>query len=188
MYKIYALIGKSASGKDTIVKELLKHKGDIFHGVVSSTTRPRRDYEINGVDYNFITEEEIVKLCNEEKMLELSVFNDWFYGTCVDSLVDDKINLGVFNIQGIHSLMEREDVDLRIFYVQATDKQRLIRQLTRENCPNIDEIFRRYKTDNSDFSEYNIDFLFTAIENNDNEDFENCIATIIAFSEEDNLI
>ena len=84
--------------------------------------------------------------------------------------------------------MEREDVDLRIFYVQATDKQRLIRQLTRENCPNIDEIFRRYKTDNSDFSEYNIDFLFTAIENNDNEDFENCIATIIAFSEEDNLI
>ena len=46
MYKIYAIIGKSASGKDTLAQELIK-KNNMFHGVVSSTTRPKRDYEIN---------------------------------------------------------------------------------------------------------------------------------------------
>ena len=187
-YKVYALIGKSASGKDTIVQELLKRTNNIFHGVVSHTTRPKRDYEIDKKDYYFVTEEEISKLCEEDKMLEISCFNNWLYGTCIESFDKEKINLGVFNIQGICSLLEREDIDLRIFYVQASDKVRLMRQLSREENPNIEEIIRRYKTDNLDFKDYNINFLFTAIENNNSEDFENCLATIIAFSEEDYLV
>lgn len=187
MYKVYAFIGKSASGKDTLVNELLK-KTDKFHGVVSHTTRPKRDYEIDKKDYYFVTEEEIAELCNQDKILEISCFNDWLYGTCIDSFDKEKINLGVFNIQGISSLLEREDIDLRIFYVQATDKIRLIRQLSREENPNIKEIIRRYSTDDLDFKDYNINFLYTAIENNNSEDFENCIATVLAFSEEDFLL
>lgn len=186
MYKIYALIGKSASGKDTIVNELLK-KSDKFHGVVSHTTRPKRDYEIDKKDYYFVTEEDISKLCEEDKILELSCFNSWLYGTCIDSFDKEKINIGVFNIQGINSLCEREDVDLRVFYVQTKDKLRLIRQLSREENPNIQEILRRYETDEQDFKEYNIDFPYVAIENNNTEDFHLCLDTIIAFSEEDFL-
>ena len=184
MYKVYALIGKSASGKDTIVQELLKRNKN-FHGVVSTTTRPKRDYEINGKDYYFVTEEEFVNLCNEDAMLEVSVFNDWLYGTSKISLDEEKINLGVFNIQGINSLMEREEIDLRVFYVTAEDKNRLMRQLSRENSPNIDEIIRRYATDKQDFADYNIAFTFTEIENNNDEDFENCLATIQAFAQDD---
>lgn len=184
MYKVYAIIGKSASGKDTIVQELLKRNSN-FHGVVSTTTRPKRDYEIHGKDYYYVSEEEFVNLCNEDAMLEVSVFNSWLYGTSKTSLDKEKINLGVFNIQGINSLMERDDVDLRVFYVVAEDKNRLMRQLSRENSPNIDEIIRRYSTDKADFAEYNINFLYTSIENNNDEDFENCLATIQAFAEDD---
>jgi len=187
MYKIYAFIGKSASGKDTIVQELLKHS-DKFHGVVSCTTRPKRDYEIDKKDYHFLIEEEMIDKINDNMMIEISVFNNWIYGTSYESLDANKINLGVFNIQGIHSMLERDDIDLRVFYVQASDKNRLIRQLTRENEPNIDEIFRRYKTDAEDFNTYNIsDFFYTRIENNSSQDFDNCIATVLAFAESDYL-
>lgn len=186
MYKMYALIGQSASGKDTIVNELLKRYGDIFHGVVSHTTRPKRDYEINHKDYHFVSEEEMIDLMKSGKILEAAVFNSWIYGTSIESLSEDKINLGVFNIEGIYSLLEEEeDIDLRVFYVQVKDKLRLIRQLSRENDPDIKEILRRYNTDAADFVEYNITFPYTAIENNTSDDFENCIATIKAFSEED---
>lgn len=186
MYKIYALIGKSASGKDTILNELLK-KTNKFHGVVSHTTRPKRDYEIDKKDYYFVTEEEMISLCEEDKMLEMSCFNGWIYGTSIESLDKNKINLGVFNIDGINAFMERDDIDFRIFYVQTKDKLRLIRQLSREENPNIEEIIRRYRTDDDDFKDYNIVFPYTAIENNCTEDFENCIATILAFAEEDFL-
>lgn len=186
MYKIYAIIGKSASGKDTLAQELIK-KNDMFHGVVSSTTRPKRDYEINKKDYFFLTEEEMVKNINEDKMLEISVFNNWIYGTSIDALDEDKVNIGVFNIDGINSLMEREDIDLRVFYVQADDAKRLIRQLSREKEPNIKEIFRRYDTDDKDFKDYNISFNYVTLENNTSEDFENCIATVLAFLESDYL-
>ena len=187
MYKVYAFIGKSASGKDTLVNELLKRTND-FHGVVSHTTRPKRDYEIDKKDYYFVTEEEMMELCNQDKILEISCFNNWLYGTCINSFDEEKINLGVFNIQGIESLVERDDIDLRVFYVQAKDKLRLIRQLSREEEPNIKEIFRRFSTDDLDFKEYNIVFPYTAIENNSSEDFENCIATVLAFKEEDFLV
>ena len=81
--------------------------------------------------------------------------------------------------------MEREEIDLRVFYVTAEDKNRLMRQLSRENSPNIDEIIRRYATDKQDFADYNIAFTFTEIENNNDEDFENCLATIQAFAQDD---
>lgn len=187
MYKIYAFIGKSASGKDTIVQELIK-RNNSFHGIVSSTTRPKRDYEIDKKDYYFVTEEQMVNLINDDKMLEVSIFNNWIYGTNLDALDKEKVNIGVLNIQGIHSLMERDDIELRVFYVQASDKNRLMRQLSRENEPNIEEIIRRYQTDKTDFSEYNTsDIFYTAIENNNTEDFENCIATVLAFYESDYL-
>ena len=60
-------------------------------------------------------------------MLEWTQFNNWFYGTSTKSVKEDQINIGVFNPGGIKNLLKRKDVELKVFYVRAPAKERLIR-------------------------------------------------------------
>ena len=59
--KVLALCGKSASGKDTYLKEIMKLSQYPLHEIISCTTRPPRDYEADGVNYYFLTNEEFAK-------------------------------------------------------------------------------------------------------------------------------
>ena len=60
-------------------------------------------------------------------MLEATCFNDWFYGTSYDSLRSDCVNIGVFNPEGIDSIIAHKDIDLCVFLIEANDKNRLLR-------------------------------------------------------------
>ena len=57
--QVVAICGKSGSGKDTIMKEILKRYPNSFKPIVSYTTRPRREYETEGIDYHFISKQEM---------------------------------------------------------------------------------------------------------------------------------
>ena len=166
-YKIIALIGKSGSGKDTLLKRVLEECPKL-HEIVSCTTRPPREGEINGKNYFFLTYNEFAEKVLNMEMLEACQFRDWFYGTCFDSLDNNLINIGVFNPSGIYALLEYSNIDLIVYYIKANDKERLIRQLNREENPDIEEIFRRYKTDEKDFKF--LDFDYTLINNNNEEE------------------
>lgn len=151
-YKVIAICGKSASGKDTLLRLLLQ----LFpwlHKIVNSTTRPQRDYEINGKDYYFLSLEEFVEQDYiQNKMIETAQFREWYYGTSIEALKLNKINVGVFNPIGLYNLTKRDDIDLYVVYVNATDKERLLRSLIREENPDVDEIIRRYLADKEVFS------------------------------------
>lgn len=149
-YKIIALCGKSAAGKDTILKEIINQYPDL-HEIISCTTRPPRDYELEGVNYFFLSLEEFARKDRMGEMLEVSKFRDWYYGTSLDGIVANKINVGVFNPTGIYNLMKNDMIDLFVVQVQAADKVRLLRSLNREHNPDVDEIVRRYLTDKEDF-------------------------------------
>ena len=153
-YNVIALIGEAGSGKDTLMRKLVEANPQL-NEVVSYTTRPPREGEVDGVNYHFVTGEEFGELVVAGKMFEASCFNDWFYGTGVDSLKEDKLNIGVFNPEGIESLMQHNNVNLTVIRVWASDKNRLIRQLNREEFPDVDEIIRRYKADREDFDVLN---------------------------------
>ena len=153
--KIIALCGMAGSGKDTILKNVLKTYPQL-HEIVSCTTRPPREGEINGKNYYFISNEEFAQKMYNMEMLECTVFNDWCYGTPLSSLDKNKVNIGVFNLDGLEILLEDSRLDLTIFFVDAPKKTRLLRQLNRENNPDVDEIIRRYQTDEHDFK--HIDF------------------------------
>ena len=150
-YKVIALIGKAGSGKDTVMKKMLEILPFQLNEIVSCTTRPPRDYEVDGINYHFYTKEKYKSKVLNGEMLETSQFNNWFYGTPISSLNIAKINIGVFNPQGIDSLMKRNDIELKVFYIRANDKERLLRQLNREESPNVHEIIRRFHTDHEDF-------------------------------------
>lgn len=155
MYKIIALCGKSGAGKDSLMMAIFSHLEKYLNPIISHTTRPKREKEIADKSYHFVSEDEFLTLIDENKMLETTSFNNWYYGTSIDSLSNDKINIGVFNPDGIMSLLEDDRIELEIYYITAKGKTRLIRQLNREENPDVDEIIRRYDADEIQFQKMN---------------------------------
>lgn len=172
MIKILTIIGKSASGKDTILKELKNLVAEIdifnkFNFVIKNTTRPKRDNEVDGVDYHFITDDEFTdKLLNKNEMVAATSFNNWGYGICKNDLKEDKINVVILSPEELSCFFDTYDIDIKVVYVKATDKIRLIRSLKREENPDINEIWRRYETDNKQFLYYEDDIISNIGEEN----------------------
>jgi len=161
-YCIIALYGASGSGKDTILNWVVSHYPKI-NPIISCTTRPPREGEVNGKDYHFISEGRMTEQIISGEMLEATEFRGWFYGTQMSALSEDTVNIGVFNPAGLCALQQNPDIDLITLYVTASDKMRLIRCLTREENPNCDEIIRRFQTDKKDIDEYHLIFNPTVI-------------------------
>lgn len=150
-------MGKAGSGKDSFVTTLIQG-GYIPNSkpIISCTTRPIRENEIDGVNYHYLTNEEFTNQVLNGKMLEATIFNNWCYGTSIDNLDINAINIGVFNPEGIEILQTNQNIDLSVLYLTASDKTRLLRQLMREEEPNCKEIVRRFGTDEKDFREERI--------------------------------
>lgn len=157
-YKIIALIGQSGAGKDRMLKELLKSKRN-YHEIISCTSRPPREGEVDGINYHFLSNDEFTKQLLEDAFMEATVFNNWVYGTRYQDLDEEKINIGVFSPDGIYTLLEHKNINLKIYYITASDKERLMRQLKREQNPNIEEIIRRYRADKVDFLDLDFDYV-----------------------------
>ena len=151
--KILALFGKSASGKDSIQKWIVSNYPQLTNKIVSCTTRPPRSGEQDGVDYFFLSDEEFAKKVLDGSMLEATSFREWFYGTALDQLNPDKINVGVFNITGVECILDDSRLDVVPVWIHASDKTRLRRSLDREDNPDCKEICRRFLADEKDFDE-----------------------------------
>lgn len=175
--KIVALMGEAGSGKDTILHRIMEKYPSYFNEIISCTTRPPRQGEKEGVNYHFLSVEDFIRKILNGDMLEATEFNGWHYGTDSQSLTIDKINIGVFNPEGVRCLQEDENIELYVFYVRAAGKQRLLRQLNREENPDVDEIIRRYKTDTEDFSFLN-DIKYITLQNNTLDDIDIAVDTI----------
>lgn len=80
MKNLIAIAAPSGSGKTTLCRELQKQNPDL-HFSVSSTTRPRRNYEKDGYDYDFISDAEFSRLKDENVFAEFEKVHGYFYGT-----------------------------------------------------------------------------------------------------------
>ena len=154
--KLVILCGKAGAGKDTLLREIIQRYPDIFNEIVSCTTRPPREGEVDGVNYHFLSVGEFTKKILNGDMLEATEFRDWHYGTMLSSLSPNKINIGVFNPAGTACLVENSDLDIAVYIIEASDKTRLLRQLNREENPDVHEIIRRFGTDEADFQNLEI--------------------------------
>lgn len=171
-YKVVAICGKSAAGKDTFLQEILKLNKGSFHEIVSCTTRPPREGEIHGKNYYFISEEQFHEMTKSGVMLETSAFRDWFYGTCIQNLNSEKLNIGVFNIEGVKALLNNPNIDVYIIEIYASDKTRMLRSLFRESHPDVKEIVRRYNADEEDFKDFNMLPINSIVINEENRSLE----------------
>lgn len=166
MGKIFCLMGKSNSGKDTIFKELMRDKDLELKPIISYTTRPIRSNETNGVEYYFINEYILDEYREKNKIIEErrydTVNGPWHYCT----IDDNQINLEVNNYLLIVTLEAYKNIKMHFgeenvfpFYIELDDGIRLERALKREReqqNSNYDELCRRFLADNNDFSSNNL--------------------------------
>lgn len=166
-YKVIALFGPSGVGKDAIQNRIVSSY-EYFNKIISCTTRPKRDYEIDKEDYFFLEPMEFAQKVLDGSMLEATSFRAWMYGTPIDSLKHDKINIGVFNIAGIECLVEDPRLCVVPIYVEVAPKTRLMRALQREENPDCHEVCRRFLADEQDFLNLESkDFDYFCIDNNE---------------------
>ena len=183
MYDIVVLMGEAGAGKDSMMQAVLRklaergHVADV-HEIVSCTSRPMREGEAHGINYYYYHPNDFeMKILNDE-MLEFTKFNNWWYGTGYDSVRGDGVvNIGVFNPAGVRQLVDRPDCNVKVFWICTCDKNRMLRQLNRENCPDVREIVRRFNADYEDFKD--IDFDYLEIPNETVSDFNNGVEEIV---------
>lgn len=166
MGKIFYILGKSSTGKDTIYKKLLKDEKLGLKDIILYTTRPIRDGEENGKSYFFVDEkgyEEIKKTGNiiEERSYE-TMHGLWRYFTVKDSHINlDENNYLVIGVIDSFVAMKKYFGDDNVvpIYIEVDDGVRLQRALTREKKPEnrrFKEMCRRFLADSEDFSEEKI--------------------------------
>lgn len=188
MGNIFVVMGKSATGKDTIYKHLLLDSELDLKTVVTYTTRPIRSSEQNGVEYFFVTNEKWQLLFEEGKIIESRTYHtmlgDWHYFTVQDSQIDLSVANYVLisTLEGYEQIRKYygETVVIPI-YVEVEDGIRLQRAITREQkqkTPRYDEVCRRFLADQKDFSEENIECL-GIIKRYQNVVLEDCLTEIV---------
>lgn len=163
MGKIYVIIGKSASGKDTIAKRLLNDRTLGLHPVVPYTTRPIRAGEIDGTDYNFTDQKGYDAMLSMNRVIESrtyhTVYGDWHYFTADDGQIDLSAgdSLCVGTLESFRSFRRYYgDSAVMPIYIEVDDGVRLKRALDREmqqESPKYSEMCRRFLADQEDFSE-----------------------------------
>lgn len=188
MAKIFFMLGKSCSGKDTIFKKLKEDRELNLNTVTGYTTRPMREGEINGVEYFFVNNEELEALKNQGKVIECRDYNT-VYGVWSYFTVDDgQINLEKGNYLYIGTLESYEQM-VRYYgkevvvpiYVEVETGERLTRAVNRERQqenPKYTELCRRFLADEEDFCEENIKKAGIK-KRYENNSLERCIEEIV---------
>lgn len=192
MGKIYCVMGKSSSGKDTVYKKL-KEQYKEFRLIVPYTTRPIREGEKDGVEYYFVDPEQFRAMKEDGKVIESRSYNTkcgiWTYFTADDGQIDlsaaDYLLIGTLvSYQALREYFGEEAIVP--VYLEVEDGLRLARALERERRqekPKYAEMCRRFLADEENFSEENL-IKSGITERFGNEDFTECLNKIQRYIEE----
>ena len=188
MGRIYYLLGKSATGKDTLYKEILKRRPKL-RTVTMYTTRPIREGETDGVEYFFTDREELERQLASGKVIESRTYQTiagpWTYYTVDDgqfNAADDESCLMIGTLESYDKMCTYFEAGKMVpVYIEVPDGIRLLRAVKREENqkkPNYREVCRRYLADEKDFSEENLERLGIT-KRYQNTDMEMCVEEIL---------
>lgn len=158
---IYVLCGPSAAGKDKLCNMLLSRTN--LQKLVSTTTRPPRDGEVEGVDYRFVDEDSFKKLIEENKLVEYVEYNPdnnkdvvWYYGTQNDIIEEDKDYICIKTIDGARALIkEFGKNNVIVIIITASRSVRAARAVQRNGAKPKDWV-KRMDYDDKMFSRKNL--------------------------------
>lgn len=121
------LSGPSASGKTEVAKLLAKKYG--ITRVITTTTRPTRINEIDGVDYFFVSKEKFLEMIKNDEFVEHTIYNDNYYGSTKAQVRDDKCI--AIDPTGLKSYIALHNPTIVTFYLQVDEETRYQRMIDR---------------------------------------------------------
>lgn len=190
MGKIFYILGKSCTGKDTIYKQILEKNEFNLKNIVMYTTRPIRAEEIDGEEYHFVTENDFRVLKENGKIIEERSYHTmhglWRYFTANDEQIQE-VSENYLMIGVLQSYISTQayfgEKQVIPIYIDLEDGVRLERALLREKKqihPKYKELCRRYLADSEDFSEEEIQKA-KITKRFMNNDLEQCIQEITEY-------
>lgn len=163
--RIFCIMGKSASGKDTLYRKIsdkIAEAGADVLPIITYTTRPKRSGETEGAEYHFITDAALSSFTDAGLVVERRDYDTkygiWSYATIHDGqIAGDNAYLVIQTPEGVKKLQEYYGEEHIVpIYVSVDNGIRLMRALLREMSqdePKYDEMCRRYLSDTEDFAE-----------------------------------
>ena len=159
--KLILLIGCMASGKDTILKEMINE--GYAKPVISHTSRPMRKGEKDGIEYHFVSAEEMLKMKENNEFIEFKSYKvsnnkKWYYGVNKNSLEKglSKNYILIVDITGMRQIKEyfKDDKNMEIttIFLDVDKETRRKRAIRRDDMTleKVKEIERRLKADDKE--------------------------------------
>lgn len=149
---IIVLVGKTASGKTTVANELCKNH--YYKRIITYTTRPMRDNEVQDVDYHFISDEQFNRMVENNEFTEYKRYNTahgvWNYGSVITSEqeLSDDCYVIILTPQGLRDLSKKMSRYIA-FYLDIDFESQLERLKKRGD--EEQQIIKRLKNDDKDF-------------------------------------
>lgn len=177
---VLIISGPSGCGKSTLTKALINSLPDIFFSI-STTTRPMRTGEIQGVHYHFVSKDEFLHDVQNNTFLEWAEVHTNFYGTSLKpvqkALEEDKIVLFDVDVQGHHSIKEHFGSFAKSIFITTPSKEILHqRLLTRQTDDEQTIAFRLIQAHNEMQHIQSFDYVII------NDDIQSAKEAIIAIA------
>lgn len=178
------LMGKTCSGKTTIINELKKYG---FHPIVTTTTRPIRENETQDIDYHFLSEAVFLEKVDRNYFAEYKAYNTeygtWYYGSAREDIENaGNKDIIILTPDGYRDVMkEYPNLHHRLVYIYANNKT--IRNRLLKRGDKKEEAERRIKQDYEDFRGVE-NLADRIIYNNENDKLVEVIAKILNYLEE----
>ncbi|MCB0077789.1 MAG: guanylate kinase [Anaerolineales bacterium] len=162
---LIVLSGPSGVGKDVTLKRLQERAPKRFHFVVTATTRPIREGEVNGKDYFFVTKGEFAEMMEKGELLEHAVVYGDYKGIpkqqVRDALASGKDVIMRIDVQGAATI--RRLVDDAIFiFLTATTEEELVERLRQRKTEDEGQLAIRIATAREEIKRVNeFDYVVT---------------------------
>lgn len=158
-------VGASASGKTELAYYLRKNYQ--YQKCITTTTRPQRVHETQGVDYHFLSEETFKKRIEEDQFIETNEYHGYMYGLQKKDVVEDSVI--ILDPNGANHLVSKDEHRVFICYVTSSKQTRQQRMLARGDDEDI--INKRIALDDDIFDRKHLIIIHYVL-NNENKSID----------------
>ena len=167
------LIGESGSGKSTVERQMCEKYG--FERALSCTTRAMREGEADGIDYNFVSVDEFMRMKENNELLESVEFNGNYYGLHKNNVRNDVI--AVVEPSGMRQLKALDDIDAISIYLRSPEELREKRMLARGDKP--EDVQKRIENDREHFKGL-VDMVDCIVDISEDDDIDTVVGKVLA--------
>lgn len=186
-FKILVISSVSGGGKNTVIREILKLYPKDFYLGITATTRSKREGEIPGKDYYFLSKEEFMDMIQKNQFLEYAIVHNNYYGVPISEIQKSKEqnkNL-ILNIdyQGLRTIKQKINEKIVSIFLKPPNEEIWLERLKSRNTDSEEAIYIRVREGKKEL-EASKEYDYIVV----NDKLEICIEEILNILKKENFI